>query len=179
MMQFLSLTPDSAPEIEAFFVSVFSASEGPAEGELIGKLVKQLAGDLGDGDVLGYAAVNQGQIIGAVFFSRLTFDPPVDVFILAPMGVETAQQGRGVGQELIRHGIDELAALGVRFAVTYGDPVFYSKVGFDPISPDVIRPPQPLSQPEGWLGQSLTDRPLQAFSGQASCVKPLDDPVYW
>jgi predicted N-acetyltransferase YhbS len=179
IMQFVSLTPDNAAEIEAFFVSVFSASEGEAEGVLIGKLAKQLAADLDDKEVLGFAALDQKQMIGAVYFSRLTFNQPTDAFILAPMGVATAHQGTGVGQGLIRHGLEELSAMGSRLVMTYGDPAFYNKVGFRTISPDVIRPPYPLSQPAGWLGQPLADQPLQAFSGHASCAKPLDDPVYW
>jgi len=179
MMQYVSLTPDKASEIEAFFASIFSASESQAEGELIGHLAKQLAAALGDGDVLGFAAVAREQMIGAVFFSRLIFDQPFDAFILAPVGVESAHQGVGVGQGLIRHGLRELSAHGVHLVVTYGDPSFYSKVGFSAISPDVIQPPYQLSQPEGWLGQSLADQPLQAFAGRASCAKLLDDPVYW
>ena len=178
-MQFVSLTPDNAFEIGAFFTSVFSESEGQAEGALIGKLANQLAAALRDEAVLGFAAVMREQMIGAVFFSRLTFDQSVDAFILAPMGVETAHQGVGVGQELIRHGLHKLTAHGVHLVVTYGDPSFYDKVGFSTISPDVIGPPHQLSQPEGWLGQSLADRPLQSFAGRTSCVKPLDDPIYW
>jgi predicted N-acetyltransferase YhbS len=85
----------------------------------------------------------------------------------------------GIGQNLIDHGLKELKRRGARIVITYGDPAFYSKVGFRPISEDVIRAPFKLSQPEGWLGQSLTDDSIEAIPGPCSCVKALDNPAYW
>lgn len=178
-MPFPSLKPENASEIEALFDSVFSESAGPAEGALIGGLAKQLAFCIHDGDVCGFSAVERDQLIGAVFFSRLTFDNPLDAYILAPMAVDCDHQGAGVGKALITHGLHELAGRGVRLVVTYGDPAFYAKVGFRPISPYVIQPPYELSQPEGWLGQSLGGESLQALAGRCSCVKALRNQAYW
>ena len=64
-------------------------------------------------------------------------------------------------------------------AVTYGDPAFYGKVGFAPITEDQVRPPCTLSFPHGWLGQSLTGRPLAPLKGPSRCVAALDKPEYW
>jgi predicted N-acetyltransferase YhbS len=61
----------------------------------------------------------------------------------------------------------------------YGDPSFYAKVGFDPLSQDLIAAPLELSQPKGWLGQSLTDDARETIPGDSTCVKALDDPAYW
>jgi predicted N-acetyltransferase YhbS len=109
----------------------------------------------------------------------LTFEHDINVFILAPVAVHADHQGMGIGRALITHGLRELEKHGVRFVTTYGDPSFYSKVGFRSISPKAIEPPLPLSQPEGWLGQSLTDEPVETISGHCTCVKALDNPVYW
>jgi predicted N-acetyltransferase YhbS len=44
--------------------------------------------------------------------------------------------------------------------MTYGDPSYYAKVGFMPISEADAQAPFPLSHPEGWLAQSLTERAM-------------------
>ena len=103
----------------------------------------------------------------------------MDVFILAPVAVLTNRQGMGIGQALITYGLHEMEKRGVAFVTTYGNPAFYSKVGFHPILQNAIEAPYPLSQPEGWLGQSLTDEPIEAIPGHCKCVNALDNPVYW
>jgi predicted N-acetyltransferase YhbS len=85
----------------------------------------------------------------------------------------------GIGQALIAHGLQEMEERGVEVVTTYGDPAFYSKVGFHPLSQDVIEAPYELSQPEGWLGQSLSQDAIEPIPGHCSCVKALDDPAYW
>ncbi len=179
LMQFKAIEPQDASLVEALFVRVFAASEGPMEGARVGRLAEQLAACTAGEYVCGFAAVKRDQVIGAVFFSRLTFDAPLDAYILSPLAVDCDHQRAGVGRALIAHGLVELARRGVRLVVTYGDPAYYCKAGFRSISSDVIQPPHKLTQPHGWLGQPLTDEPLQAFAGQCSCVKALDDPAYW
>jgi len=179
MMEFRSLGPNDVSMIEELFVSVFSKSEGEREGALIGCLANELIAGTNSQDVLGFVADDWERIVGAIFFSRLTFNRPLEAFILAPVAVHSDHQGEGIGQALIAHGLNELKLKGVSFVATYGDPAFYSKVGFHVISEDAIRPPHKLSQPEGWLGQSLTDDSLETISGHCSCVKALDNPVYW
>ena len=171
--------PADAAAIERLFASVFSDSEGEQEGALIGKLVRNLLATTDGGDLHGFVAVDGDAIIGALFFSRLTFEQAIDVFLLAPVAVRTDYQGKGTGQALIHHGLRELKKRGIQAAVTYGDPAFYSKVGFQPLSQATIEAPLPLSQPEGWLGQSLTEEPLAPIPGRPACVQAFDDPAYW
>jgi len=63
--------------------------------------------------------------------------------------------------------------------VTYGAPRFYSKVGFKPIGEDVIKAPLALSQPEGWLAQSLNDKAIIKPADASQCVAALDHKKYW
>jgi predicted N-acetyltransferase YhbS len=118
--------------------------------------------------------------VGGAVFTRLAFaDDPRTVFILAPMAVATDRQGQGIGQALLRHALDALQAEGVDVAMTYGDPAFYGKVGFLSVSTQTVAAPQPLSQPEGWVGQSLTGAPLSPLRGPCTCVAALNDPAFW
>jgi len=165
--------------IADMFASVFAESEGEAEGALIGNLVKDMVTSTDRRDLYGFVAVDGKEIVGSIFFSRLTFDEDIDVFVLAPVAVATDHQGRGIGQGLITHGLQEMRRMGVSYVTTYGDPSFYAKVGFQPISQDAVAAPLELSQPEGWLGQPLGDDDIDAIPGRPTCVKALDDPVYW
>jgi len=178
-MDFRSHKPSDAPAIESLFRSVFTESEGEQEGDLVGDLARELMATTDSKDLYGFVAVEGEQIVGAVFFSRLTFETDVDAFILAPVAVRTDRQSKGIGQELIRHGLRGLEKQEIRFVATYGDPAYYSKVSFRPISQDAIRAPFELSQPEGWLGQSLTGAPVEEMLGECKCVAALNDPVYW
>lgn len=179
-MEYRVQTADDSTAIARLFRSVFTDSEGEREGALIGNLAQEMLASTDHHNLFGYVAIDAESIIGAILFSRLAFEAAdINVFILSPVAVDTAHQGMGYGQALIAHGLQEIVKQDVRFAVTYGDPAFYSKVGFYPISQDAIAPPLKLSQPEGWLGQSLSGAPLQAIPGRCSCVAALDDPVYW
>ena len=178
-MTFRAHRPGDSAAVEDLFTSVFSDSEGEEEGALIGSLVREMMANTDRGDLYGFVAVDGEEIVGAIFFSRLSFEKDVDVFVLAPVAVHSDHQGRGIGQALITYGLREMRRRGVRLVTTYGDPSFYSKVGFHPISEDLIAAPLELSQPEGWLGQSLGDEPIEGIPGGCTCVKALDDPAYW
>ena len=178
-MEYRAYKPSDSPAIESLFVLVFTNSEGEREGFLIGELVSELITSTDSRDLRGFVAVSEGQMVGAIFFSRLTFANDIDVFILSPVAVHTDHQGMGIGQALITHGLREMKKTGTVFVTTYGDPAFYCKVGFHHLSQEMIEAPLELSQPEGWLGQSLSGGSIETVLGTCSCVKALDNPVYW
>jgi len=178
-VEFRTYRPREASAIEALFVAVFSASEGPREGALIGKLVGELMATTDARDLHGWVATDGAQLVGAAFFSRLRFATRVEAFILAPVAVDSARQRTGIGQALIGHGLRAMERRGASLVMTYGDPAFYARTGFRPVSPDVVPPPFTLSRPEGWLGQSLTDEPIRPLRGPGACVGALQDPAYW
>lgn len=172
-------TKNDLRAIVQLFESVFGDSEGEAEGALISQLAEDLFEKTDENDLFNFVADDHGQILGSIFFSRLSFESGIAAFILAPVAVRTDCQGKGIGQALINYGLKELKARGVSVALTYGDPNFYQKVGFRPIPHEVIRAPFELSQPEGWLGQSLVDDTISTLSGSCTCVEALRDPTYW
>lgn len=178
-MDYRAYESSDAAVVEDLFISVFSVSEGEEEGALIGKLVNDMVTSTDTGDLYGFVAVDGSQMVGAIFFSRLSFEQDIEVFILAPVAVHSEHQGEGIGQALIKHGLREMREKGVRYVTTYGDPSFYTRVGFQPISQEAIAAPRELSQPEGWHGQSLTDDEIESIPGRSRCVRALDDPAYW
>lgn len=166
-------------EVEKLFTSVFTSSEGETEGRLIGNLSSQLASNIDNNEIICLGVYENETLVGSIFFTRLQFSKPIQVFMLAPVAVSTEHQGKGIGQTLIKYGLNELKNRSVNVAVTYGDPSFYSKAGFQALSENVIQAPLKLSMPFGWLGQSLTGKSIPTINERPVCVKEFNDPVYW
>lgn len=178
-MKFSTYSESDRQEIEALFTRTFSNSEGEPEGKLIGHLVHELTNGTETDDMFGFIASEQGQIVGCIFFTRLSFGSPVKAFMLSPVAVDTDHQGKGFGRKLIHFGIERLRELGVGLIFTYGDPSYYSKVGFEHVPQEGAEAPFKLAHPEGWLGQSLDEGSLELPLGKACCVEAFNDPQYW
>ncbi|PUB17336.1 GNAT family N-acetyltransferase [Yoonia sediminilitoris] len=169
-----------AEAIADLFTATFTASEGAEEGALIGDLTRRLLAETHAADLRVFTAWEDGALVGGILFTRLTFENETrTVFMLAPVAVATTWQGKGIGQKLIAYGLDTLRKEGVDIAVTYGDPAFYGRLGFKPVTETEVPAPHNLQHPEGWLGQSLTKGPLVPLRGPVRCVGAFDDPAYW
>jgi len=173
------LDKHSREDVTTLFTSVFTVSEGEKEGKLIGILASELSSRIDNQEIICLGTCENGSLIGAIFFTRLRFNEDIQVYMLAPVAVSTGHQGKGVGQALISFGLAELKKRSVDVVITYGDPSFYSRVGFEPLSEKVIKAPQKLSMPQGWLGQSLTGEPIPTISDRPGCVREFNDPLYW
>ena len=178
-MEFLTFKSSKSEEIKKLFTNVFSDSEGQAEGELIGNLTYDIMTGTDAQDLCGFVATENEQIIGSIFFTRLTFENGVNAFILAPVAVHSSYQGKGIGQKLINFGINQLKENGVRIVFTYGDHNFYSKVGFKLITEKVAKAPLKLTYPEGWLAQSLVSDEVEPIAGNSYCVEAFNKPEIW
>lgn len=175
-MDFTNNYANSTDDITRLFQASFAASEG----EVIAGLVAGMFATVPEQDIFVFSALEGAQQLGAIIFTRMRY-PQDDrtVFILSPVAIATDQQGKGIGQALIRHGLDHLRAQGVDVVLTYGDINFYAKVGFAQITEDTAAAPLPLSYPEGWLGQALTGGAFVPLKGGSSCVPALSDPALW
>lgn len=178
-LQYRHFRERDSTQIPALFTAVFKSSEGEAEGVLIGQLAKDLLEQTHKHDRFIFVASHGDAIIGAIFVTRMPSEQERELWLLAPVAVQTAYQGQGVGQRLIRYAIHELKTTDAKTLVTYGDPNFYSKVGFSPVEETKVEPPFPLSQPEGWLAQPLNAKNVTASLGKCSCVGALNTPKLW
>ena len=166
-------------EVIKLFTDVFSESEGDSEGHVIGNLVSNLINDTYQDDLIGCIAKQDDTVNGGIFFSRFIVPNGQLAFILSPVAIATKVQGSGFGQQLINFGLNHLKSINVSLVITYGDPAYYTKTGFQQITESVIQAPYPLSQPVGWLAQSLTGKPIQAMPGSTRCVDALSNSDYW
>lgn len=173
------LNKDAQASLTALFTSVFSEAESKAEGRLVGELAAELALVIDNAQVWCFATHEAGELIAAIFLTRLDFNQDINVYLLGPVAVATEYQGRGVGQSLIGYGLAQLKAQAVELVITYGDPAFYSKVGFQALSETQIKAPLPLSMPQGWQVISLTGSAIPVINERPTCVQAFDNPAYW
>jgi len=178
-MELSTFNSDNIEEIKQLFITVFSDSEGLSEGILIGNLSYEIMNTTDADDLYGFIASDNNKIIGSIFFTRLTFKNGINAFLLSPVAIHTSHQKKGIGQKLINFGINHLKENDVSIVLTYGDSLFYSKVGFKPISDEIVKPPFELTQPEGWLAQSLVSDKVESISGSTYCVKAFNKPEIW
>lgn len=71
-MKLLPFELSKRAEVELLFSKVFAESEGEKEGALIGKLVANLITTTAPEDICGFIALENGQIIGSIFFHAIT-----------------------------------------------------------------------------------------------------------
>lgn len=188
-MEFSVYHPDEINEIKHLFTKTFTESANEAEGTIVGNLAYEVMKTTDDRDLFVFIAHdfsrnslarNSGKpIAGCIIFSRLTFENRINAFLLSPVAVSTAYQGKGTGQALINFGLNTLKEHGAELVFTYGDPGFYSRTGFAPVSETVVKAPLPLSHPEGWLGQSLVSQGIEPIHDKPLCVQAMNKPDIW
>lgn len=101
-------------EIEAELAAVLRAGEDLRPGcSMVAR----------DGDVVGYAAVADAELVGA---------PSVELAALGPVGVTPERQGEGIGTDLVRASLQACKRSGCDAVVLEGDPEFYERFGFEP-----------------------------------------------
>ncbi len=85
---------------------------------------------------LDFVAELNGQIVGSILYanSRILLDTGEDfpVITFGPVSVLPAYQRQGIGSALIRHTLGLARQMGFPAVFIYGDPLYYSRVGFAP-----------------------------------------------
>ena len=81
---------------------------------------------------ISLVAADQDEILGHVAFSPVTIaGARGDWYGLGPVSVRPEQQSRGLGQALIRAGIEQLRSLQAAGCVVLGEPSYYHRFGFE------------------------------------------------
>jgi putative acetyltransferase len=122
--------PDDRDEVREVQRAAFG-DHGDDVARLVDELRETITSELG----LSIVAEDGGEIIGHVMFTTSLLDAPrrlVDVQVLSPLGVASGHRRRGVGSELVRHGLAAAAAQGAPLVFLEGDPGYYSRFGFRP-----------------------------------------------
>jgi putative acetyltransferase len=92
-----------------------------------------------------------------------TIAGPLAAVALAPMAVLTEFQRQGIGQELVRHGLDEMRSRGERIVIVLGHPDYYPRFGFSVEKARCLESPFP---PEAFMAMELVPGALTCVQGK-------------
>jgi putative acetyltransferase len=106
-------------------------------GEEEAKLIKAIRGSDYFLPELSLVAVEDDRIVGHILFSPVTIESSEDsksteALALAPMAVVPEYQNKGIGTELVKHGLKVCKKLGYTIVIVVGHPEYYPRFGFKP-----------------------------------------------
>ena len=126
----VTVRPERAGDGEAIRAVLVAAFPTPAEATLVDAL--RAAGRLR----ASLVALETGTVVGHVAFSPLSAPGGLG---LAPLAVLPARQRHGIGERLVRAGLEACCAAGAGFVVVLGAPAYYGRFGFAPASRWALR----------------------------------------
>jgi putative acetyltransferase len=148
--------PDDRPQIRTVNEAAFGRSD---EADLIDNLRTEGA------VLLSLVAELGNQIVGHILFSRMTIETvhaSIPAVSLAPMAVLPDHQARGIGSQMIRHGLAQLRDRDERIVLVLGHEHYYPRFGF---SPEQARHLASAFPSEAFMALELTNGALAAIHG--------------
>ena len=147
-----------------------AASDHGPIGELVAKafgrpdearLVERLRAE--EDAMFELVAEDGGAIVGHIMFSRLWADRDELYAALAPLAVDPARQGKGLGSALVRAGLLSAPQFGAFGVLVLGAPAYYGRFGFSAETAAQVEAPfRGLPAFMGLaLGEGAFDRPLR------------------
>lgn len=146
-MPTLDIRPEKEADVAAIS-SVHTIAFGQENEARLVALLRQRADFIPD---LSLVAVVDGNVVGHVLFSAIEIVGEEGVvhesLALAPIAVLPQQQQRGIGGELIRHGLAEARKLGYTSVIVLGHEHYYPRFGFVPAATWNIAAPFDVPSP--------------------------------
>lgn len=174
----------SLPSDEPRISAVLHAAFGSDQGDEITELVFDLLADRSAQPVVSLVTEIERQVVGYVLFTRARIEAPngtVPAAILAPLAVHPDHQGRGLGGQLVRRGLEQSRTAGYDLAFVLGHPGYYSRHGFVGAGTHGFAAPYaiPSEHAEAWRVQELRPGILGKVGGRVACADSLMDPKHW
>jgi putative acetyltransferase len=120
-----------------------------------------------DGAVLlSVVAEVERQTVGHLLFSRMSIETDAGAVLavaLAPVAVLPGHQRRGIGEQMIRYGLEVLRRRGERIVIVLGHPDYYGRIGFSSEKARSLESPFP---PEAYLALELSTGALEGIRGK-------------
>jgi putative acetyltransferase len=147
------------------------------------ELVNDLLHDPSAEPVLNLLAFENDRAVGHILFTRARLEPESSesVALLAPLAVVPDSQGKGIGGQLIRHGLKCLSESGVDIVFVLGHPGYYPRHGFTPAGKHGYNAPYPIPEKDSdaWMFQRLNQTETGNYTGTVTVAEKLRKPEYW
>ena len=127
---------------------------------------------------LSLVAVEADRIVGHILFSPITVESSetsAKALALAPMAVLPEYQNRGIGAELIKHGLAACKKLGYTIIIVVGHPGYYPRFGFKPATEYGLEAPFEVPD-DAFMALELVPGALKDVRGVVK-YSPAFDPV--
>ena len=157
----LTIRPETPEDVASIYYVNEQAFGRKEEAELVEKLRNRAA------LTISLVAVQKGEVVGHIAFSLAVIESESSNFesiTLAPMAVLPAYQGKGIGSQLVRAGLEECRRLGHEIVVVLGHPDYYPRFGFVPAKPKGIDCEFEVPE-EAWMVLELREGALTGKSG--------------
>lgn len=176
-MRVRAALPHDRPAVLAVETAAFPTA---AEAELVDALLN----DPTAVPVVSLLAEADGRAIGHVLFTGATVRGDgviVPASILAPLAVVPEAQRRGVGQTLIRAGIEALRARDIGLVFVLGHIEYYPRAGFRPALPLGLRAPYDIDPAvaDAWMVLETRAGLLGTVRGIVRCADTFMRPELW
>ena len=128
---------------------------------------------------LSLIAFEDDKAIGHILFFPIYIEAEQQKYqtlSLAPMAVLPGYQNKGVGGELIRHGLSQAKTLGFDSVLVLGHPKYYPKFGFEKASKWKIKCPWDAPD-EAWMVLELKTGVLEGKAGMAVFPNEYEEAV--
>jgi putative acetyltransferase len=132
----------------------------PDEADLIDRL--RIEGAV----LASFVVEREKQIVGHILLSRMlieTSEGAIPAVALAPLAVLPDHQRRGIGGQLIRHGLDWLRERGEQVVIVLGHPEYYPRFGFSSDRARALASPFPA---EAFMALELLPGALDGIRGR-------------
>lgn len=149
------------------------------------KLVAELLNDRTAEPIVSLLAFHNNKAIGHILFTRayvegIEEDPMIH--ILAPLAVRPEYQRQGIGNLLIKTGIQLLQEKGTHLIFVLGHKEYYPKYGFIPNAKRLGYPaPYPIldEYADCWMVLPISEKGFNVGKGKIKCSKILNEPEHW
>lgn len=152
------------PEDSQELLAIHSVNEAAFGSQDEADLVDRLRAE---GVVLAsLVAEMQERIVGHILFTRMSIETAsgsVPATALAPMAVLPQHQRRGIGGQLIRHGLNLMHEQGERIVIVVGHPDYYPRFGFSTKKAIFLEGPFPK---DAFMAMELDPGALEGVHGR-------------
>mgnify|MGYP001825604883 CR=1 FL=1 len=163
--------------------AIHSSAFGQEQGKEIVELVNDLLDDDSAKPLLSLVAEEDEKLVGHILFTLVSLQPDEEVSarILAPLAVSPDFQSQGIGGQLIREGLKQLASSGVELVFVLGYPDYYTRFGFQTAGIAEFEAPYPIpsEHADAWMVQELKPGFIGRIKGRVQCSEVLDQPQHW
>ncbi|TWU02814.1 acetyltransferase [Stieleria varia] len=150
-------------------------------------LLEEMLDDQTAEPIHSFVSKSEKEIVGHVLFTSVTIKPAGEsndgatAHILATLAVTRELQGNGIGTQLVKEALLQLAAAGVQLVFVLGYPKYYSRFGFFPAGVRGFQAPYPIPEKnvDAWMVLQLQTHAVDSFEGTIQCCKALDHEKYW